>query len=236
MKKVRVGVLLSILWMLLSMFPMDVYAEEEFIGFSGMEETEGAISGEETAQETVQKGNSVNEARNGILQVNLVYVDADNKEHVVRGGSGFLVGNEEGADYVITSNANVTVTEDFRNSVGKEYKVAKSERKSMQFLVEVVVKRDVVVSASVVTSSEQVNFAVLKLSQTIYDRTPLLIEKNPDMTQEMDSVYTLGFPEQIQSQQDVSYYTYEDVSVMNGIISKKVTMDGTLYKIGRAHV
>lgn len=207
MKKVKAGVFFSILWMLLGMFPMYVHA----------------------AQETEQKGNSVNEARNGILQVNLVYVDEDNKEHVVRGGSGFLVGNEEGADYVITSNANVTVTEEFRNSVGKEYKVAKSERKNMQFLVEVVVKRDVVVSASVVTSSEQVNFAVLKLSQTIYDRTPLLIEKNPDMTQEMDQVYTLGFPEQIQSQQDVSYYTYEDVSVMNGIVSKKVTMDGTLY-------
>lgn len=211
MKKIKAGIFFSILWMLLNMFPMYAYAEEELTDLSGMEE------------------NSVNEARNGILQVNLVYVDADNKEHVVRGGSGFLVGNEEGADYVITSNTNVTVTEDLRNSVGKEYKVAKSERKNMQFLVEVVVKRDVVVSASIVTSSEQVNFAVLKLSQTIYDRTPLLIEKNPDMTKEMDLVYTLGFPEQIQSQQDVSYYTYEDVSVMNGIISKKVTMDGTLY-------
>lgn len=229
MKKIKAGIFFSILWMLLNMFPMYAYAEEEFTDLSGMEETEEMIPEGESAQEAEQKENSVNEARNGILQVNLVYVDADNKEHVVRGGSGFLVGNEEGADYVITSNTNVTVTEDLRNSVGKEYKVAKSERKSMQFLVEVVVKRDVVVSASIVTSSEQVNFAVLKLSQTIYDRTPLLIEKNPDMTKEMDLVYTLGFPEQIQSQQDVSYYTYEDVSVMNGIISKKVTMDGTLY-------
>lgn len=239
MKKVKAGVFLSALWMLLGTMPIKVCAAEavdanlpvaeEAQEDSGESSLEESIPGEEPVQETDQKGNSVNEARNGILQVNLVYVDGDNKEHVVRGGSGFLVGNEEGADYVITSNANVTVTEDFRNSVGKEYKVAKSERKNMQFLVQVVVKRDVVVSASVVTSSEQVNFAVLKLEQTIYDRTPLLIEKNPDMTREMDQVYTLGFPEQIQSQQDVSYYTYEDVSVMNGIVSKKVTMDGTLY-------
>lgn len=239
MKKVKAGVFLSALWMLLGTMPIKVCAAEavdanlpvaeEAQEDSGESSLEESIPGEEPVQETDQKGNSVNEARNGILQVNLVYVDGDNKEHVVRGGSGFLVGNEEGADYVITSNANVTVTEDFRNSVGKEYKVAKSERKNMQFLVQVVVKRDVVVSASVVTSSEQVNFAVLKLGQTIYDRTPLLIEKNPDMTREMDQVYTLGFPEQIQSQQDVSYYTYEDVSVMNGIVSKKVTMDGTLY-------
>lgn len=239
MKKVRTGIFLGALWIFLSMMPVEVCAAEAAdVGLLAAEEIEEdsekisleeSVSEGEPAQEAEQKGNSVNEARNGILQVNLVYVDGDNKEHVVRGGSGFLVGNEEGADYVITSNANVTVTEEFRNSVGKEYKVAKSERKNMQFLVQVVVKRDVVVSASVVTSSEQVNFAVLKLGQTIYDRTPLLIEKNPDMTREMDQVYTLGFPEQIQSQQDVSYYTYEDVSVMNGIVSKKVTMDGTLY-------
>ncbi len=240
MKKVRTGIFLSALWMFLSMMPIEVCAAAADADVPAAEEAQedsGEMSLEESVpeaeaeavQETDQKGNSVNEARNGILQVNLVYVDGDNKEHVVRGGSGFLVGNEEGADYVITSNANVTVTEEFRNSVGKEYKVPKSERKNMQFLVQVVVKRDVVVSASVVTSSEQVNFAVLKLGQTIYDRTPLLIEKDPDRTNEMDQVYTLGFPEQIQSQQDVSYYTYEDVSVMNGIVSKKVTMDGTLY-------
>ena len=239
MKKVRTGIFLSALWMFLSMMPIevcaaeaadaDVPAAEEAQEDSGESSLAESVPEAEVVQETDQKGNSVNEARNGILQVNLVYVDGDNKEHVVRGGSGFLVGNEEGADYVITSNANVTVTEEFRNSVGKEYKVPKSERKNMQFLVQVVVKRDVVVSASVVTSSEQVNFAVLKLGQTIYDRTPLLIEKDPDRTNEMDQVYTLGFPEQIQSQQDVSYYTYEDVSVMNGIVSKKVTMDGTLY-------
>lgn len=218
MRRLKAGMMLAVLAIFVSVFPIRAYAAEE-------EET--AL--QEETEETVQESNTVNDARNGILQVNLVYVDGDDNEYVVRGGSGFLIGNEEGANYVITSNTNITVTDDLRTSVGKEHKVPKAERKNMQFIVQVVVKRDVVIETSVTTLSEQVNFAVLHLSQTIYDRKPLLIEKDPEMIHEMDSIYTLGFPEQIQSQQDVSYYTYEDVSVMNGIISKKMTMDGTLY-------
>lgn len=218
MRRLKTGMMLAVLAIFVSVFPIRAYAAEE-------EET--AL--QEETEETVQESNTVNDARNGILQVNLVYVDGDDNEYVVRGGSGFLIGNEEGANYVITSNTNITVTDDLRTSVGKEHKVPKAERKNMQFIVQVVVKRDVVIETSVTTLSEQVNFAVLHLSQTIYDRKPLLIEKDPEMIHEMDSIYTLGFPEQIQSQQDVSYYTYEDVSVMNGIISKKMTMDGTLY-------
>lgn len=218
MRRLKARMMLAVLAIFVSVFPIRAYAAEE-------EET--AL--QEETEETVQESNTVNDARNGILQVNLVYVDGDDNEYVVRGGSGFLIGNEEGANYVITSNTNITVTDDLRTSVGKEHKVPKAERKNMQFIVQVVVKRDVVIETSVTTLSEQVNFAVLHLSQTIYDRKPLLIEKDPEMIHEMDSIYTLGFPEQIQSQQDVSYYTYEDVSVMNGIISKKMTMDGTLY-------
>lgn len=218
MRRLKAGMMLAVLAILVSVFPIRVYAAEE-------EETVQ----QEQAEETLQDSNTVNDARNGILQVNLVYVDGDGNEYVVRGGSGFLIGNDEGANYVITSNTNITVTDDLRTSVGKEHKVPKAERKNMEFIVQVVVKRDVVVETSVTTLSEQVNFAVLHLSQTIYDRKPLLIEKDPEMIHEMDAIYTLGFPEQIQSQQDVSYYTYEDVSVMNGIISKKMTMDGTLY-------
>lgn len=221
MKRLNIGILLAVLLVFMNIAPMQVYASEV--------EEEPVATVEPKEPEKAVKENAVNEARNGILQVNLVYIDEDDESHVVRGGSGFLIGNEEGADYVITSNTNVTVSDELRSSVGKEYKIAKSERKNMQFGVQVVVKRDVVVEASVTTFSEQVNFAVLQLSQTIYDRKPLEIEKNPDMTQEMESIYTLGFPEEIQNEQDVSYYTYEDVSVMNGIISKKVTMDGTLY-------
>ena len=216
MRRLKALIISSMLLVFICVFPIHVYA-------GGLDNIDNV------GQKKTVEGNGVNDARNGILQVNLVYVDPNDDEHVVRGGSGFLVGSKEGANYVITSNDNITVTDALRNSVAKEFQVVKAERKNMQFNVQVVVKRDVVVDASVTTFSEQVNFAVLHLSQTIYDRTPLEIEKNPDMANEMDSIYTLGFPEQIQSEQDVSYYTYEDVSVMNGIISKKVTLDGTLY-------
>lgn len=224
MRKNSINFLLALSVIIFFVFSIEAYAGET----ETVEVTQEEV--EETANmENVTQTNAVNDARNGILQVNLVYIDDDNKPHVVHGGTGFLVGNTEGASHVITSNENVTVTDELRNNVGKEHKVNKSERKNMKFGIQIVVKRDVVVDAVVTTFSEQVNFAVLELSQTIYDRKPLQIEKNADKVQEMETIYTLGFPEEIQNQQDVSYYTYEDVSIMNGIISKKVTMDGTVY-------
>lgn len=168
-------------------------------------------------------------ARNGVLQINLVYIDDKKEEHIISGGSGFLIGDEEGANYVITGNSNVTPSEELRKQVAKTYNVPKDRRNDMTFAVQAVVKRDVVVTAQVVTGSEELDFAILKLAQTIYDRTPLILDTDEEGIKETALVYTLGFPEDIQTAQDVSYYTSEDVSVMNGIISKKVMINGALY-------
>ncbi|ADL36383.1 hypothetical protein bpr_IV018 (plasmid) [Butyrivibrio proteoclasticus B316] len=34
---------------------------------------------------------NVNEAKNGVVQVNYVYVDDNEKSHIVKGGTGFLI-------------------------------------------------------------------------------------------------------------------------------------------------
>ena len=184
----------------------------------------------QAAQLSESTGNeAAGTARNGVLQINLVYIDDKKEEHIISGGSGFLIGDEEGANYVITSNSNVTPSEELRKSVAKAYKVPKDRRGDMTFAVQAVVKRDVVVAAQVVTGSEELDFAILKLAQTIYDRTPLILDTEEERIKETALVYTLGFPEDIQTAQDVSYYTSEDVSVMNGIISKKVMINGALY-------
>lgn len=226
MKRIKAIFLLLYLVLCVFLLPINVYASD--IDNTVNLLNEERVMQEETATER-EDNNDINDARNGILQVDLVYVDEENDVYPVHGGSGFLIGNDEGAEYVITSYENITVTDELRNSIGKELGIKKADRKNMQFAIQVVVKRDVVVEAEVTTYSEQINFAVLHLAQTIYDRKPLQLEKETEEIQEMETVYTLGFPETIQNEQDVSYYTYEDVSVMNGIVSKKTSIDGALY-------
>ncbi len=172
--------------------------------------------------------NAIYEARNGILQVNLVFTDEAGVCNVVQGASGFLIGNEEGAEYLITNYHCLNVTEELRNSVAQEYGLTEDAGKLI-FEVKVVVKRDISIDATVVTASEEMDFAVLKLSQTIYDRVPLKLNINEEEIVETAQVYTLGFPEDIQAAQDISFYTKDDVSVMNGIVSKKTTVNGIIY-------
>lgn len=180
-------------------------------------------------QKAAEDTGAIYEARNGILQVNLSYIDGNQEAHVLQGGSGFLLGNEEGAGYLLTNYHCLNVTEELRKQVVEQYGLKEEDKNSLQFQIQVVVKRDIVINASVVTGSEEMDFAVLKLSQMIYDRAPLSLNKDPDTIVETSQVYTLGFPEDIQAAQDVSFYTKEDVSVMNGIVSKKTTVGGVLY-------
>lgn len=181
--------------------------------------------------DSVSDGNSnaIYEARNGILQVNLVFVDETGECNIVQGASGFLIGNEEGAEYLITNYHCLNVTEELRSSVAEEYGLAEEEADKLQFTVKVVVKRDISIDATVVTASEEMDFAVLQLSQIIYDRTPLQLNVEEESIVETTQVYTLGFPEDIQVAQDISFYTKDDVSVMNGIVSKKTMVNGILY-------
>lgn len=182
------------------------------------------------ANETEEEGKqAIYEARNGIFQVNLAFVDENGENHVMQGGSGFLIGNEEGANYVITNYHILNVSEELRNEVMTQFQVEENKRNSLNFRIQVVVKRDIVIEADIVTSSEEMDFAVLKLSQPIFDRQSMALNIEPDSIVETASVYTLGFPAEIQQAQDISYYTKEDVSVINGMVSKKTSINGIQY-------
>lgn len=167
-------------------------------------------------------------ARNGVVQINLTFVDEEGKNQIIQGGSGFLIGDETSADYLITNYDYLNVTEELRERVVEEFKEERDSDR-LQFQIQVVVKRDITINAELITSSEEMNIAVLKLSKSIYDRNPLVLDVDAEAIAETAHVYTLGFPEDIQHMQDVSYYTQEDVSVMNGIVSKKTTINGILY-------
>lgn len=172
---------------------------------------------------------AVNQARKGVLQVNLVYVDQGSVEHVIQGGSGFLIGATNGAEYMITNTHVVTMNTDIREAASALFGVDFNNPNSLNMQIQVVVKRDVVIKATVVNSSENMDFAILKLEQPIYDRESLVIDKNDDHIVETMDVYALGFPNAIELVEDTPFYTSADVNITKGIVSKKATIDDIKY-------
>lgn len=175
---------------------------------------------------------AVNEAKNGVLQVNVYYVDQNGEYHGLVSGSGFLIGETSGAEYLIT-NAHVVVMEamdyDAKAAWSEEFGVDFFKSAGINLRIQVVVKRDVVITATLVNGSVEMDFAILKLEQPIYDRAPLTINDDTSQVLSTNNVYALGFPGIIEEIQDTQYYTSDDVNVTNGIISKLHTIDSVLY-------
>lgn len=172
---------------------------------------------------------AVNNARNGVLQVNLNYIDSNLESHVIQGGTGFLIGDESGAEYMITNYHVVNMDKDVKKAASERFNVDFNDTKKINMQVQVVVKRDVVINATIVNQSSDMDFAILRLEQVIYDRTPLPIDDNDnDLVETMD-VYALGFPTAIELVEDAPFYVSSDVNIINGIVSTKTSIDGIKY-------
>lgn len=184
------------------------------------------VSASETGNDV---SDAVNAARKGVLQINLVYVEQNGKEHVIQGGSGFLIGATNGAEYMITNYHVIAMNDEIKTEASTHFGVDFFNPNSVNLQIQVVVKRDVVINASVVNSSDNMDFVILKLEQPIYDRESLVIDDNDDHIVETMDVYALGFPAAIEFVEDTSFYTSEDVNITNGIVSKKATVDGIKY-------
>ncbi len=178
----------------------------------------GLMSGP-TLRVCAETSQAVTEARNGVLRVDLLYVDKDNNEFLLGSGSGFLINNDTiitCAHVVNLSNENV---EKANEAIGNGFKKNYKDR----LKIRVVVMRDVYVYATIKNQSEQTDFAILSLSDAIYDREPLTL----DITDTIDStmqVYALGFPAAPEYYQNVNKYTYDDVSVTDGKVTKLSTI------------
>ena len=146
------------------------------------------MSGADTA---LVKADNVSQAvlnaKNGVVEVNVNYVDNAGKAHLIQGGSGFLIGSggSSGSQYVITNYhvANLTAETDAQ---------AKTHFNTTELntRIEIVVKGDVTVTAQILKQSQDSDYAILKLDEVIYDRTTLKLNKNANINQ-TQNIYEL---------------------------------------------
>ena len=165
-------------------------------------------------------------AVNGVVQINYVYVSDDNAHHIVKGGPGILIGDAEKGEYVITSLTQMTMTDAEKDKILATFKVSKDdmERERSKFSYDVVIENDVTEPVTLVNSSGNLDMAVFKLSQTLYNRTPMFFlysEQNDkeaynDGTVDLTNAFVLGFPDEIVFQKNEAYYSNERVNKTNG--------------------
>jgi len=173
---------------------------------------------------------SLDSAKNGIVQVNSVYVDDNGASHIVLGCTGFLIGNEDDGEYVITTNSVASPSKETKEKALKSFGLTNEngEFDNINLQVSVVIARDVAIDALVVTRSTDLNISVLKLAQPIHDREPMTIYAN-DSDEKIygvtDSVYALGFPKAVRYDENAVTYDKSDVSVTSGTISNIKTKD-----------
>ncbi|SDB51852.1 FHA domain-containing protein [Pseudobutyrivibrio sp. YE44] len=174
------------------------------------------------------------DAKNGVVQINTVFVDENTGKHVVCGGAGFIVGSEEGTEYVITCSHIVNPSEEAKNAAFEFYEIPNNDEawSKINLSTEIVMEGDIVVQAEQVNSSPEYDLSILKLSQPIHTRTPLtvLTNKDYDLTklpyETTEKVYALGYPDRIGYDSAVQYFTNEQIVMTAGSIANLLSFNG----------
>lgn len=173
---------------------------------------------------------NVADATKGIVQVNSIYTNDAGKEYIILGCTGFLIGNTEDGEYVITTNSVVAPTKPTRDDAFETIGVDEEEDEwdKINLTAQVVVEGDVTIEATVVTRSPELNIAILKLSQPLYNRTPLTIlaSDEPGSAKPYsatEKVYALGFPFAVRFDRNTVMYDQDDVTMSSGSIANNKT-------------
>ncbi len=160
-------------------------------------------------------GEGMTAKENGILQVVVMYTDAEGNEHAVQGGSGFLIGaQDDEAEYIVTAKEVTYVEEETTAQVAELYQV--EEKVTIEYRIRVVVKRDIMIDATLVAESDEMGFSVWKLSQPLYDRESYALCDDSASGLSGQRVTAIGFPTEPELTAETVYYTKEEVVMKEG--------------------
>ena len=158
---------------------------------------------------------AVNDAKLGVLQVNLMYTDDDNNVKNVSSGTGFLIN-----DNTVLTNFHVTnLYERDMKEMMETFGKTEAEIKS-RLSVSVTISRDVTLPASILTESNEMDFSALRLSSSLQGKASLKIRDTQNPVQQADDVYAIGFPATAAILQSVNTYTSADATITQGSVNK----------------
>lgn len=142
----------------------------------------------------VQAAEDFSDHCDGVVSISIMLNDASGNSCEIRNGCAICIGDSEGGiSTLITTSHLVTVTEEDYTSFYETYEVPEEEREKITTEIVVSLTKDISTSATISTNSNDLDLAVLKLNQTIYDREVYLFDLDHD-TVVGDTVYAIGNP------------------------------------------
>lgn len=172
----------------------------------------------------LEPANGFDEVKYGVFKFNWLYQG----ENYAR-GTAFLIND----DTIVTAGHNVAFSDLYLKAMGIVGVDAQRFKEDMSYSV--TVERDMTVEAELINYSESMDFAILKLKQTIPTRKYLTL-RDSKTVKAPESVYSIGFPAVYDNQKTDNAYTVDEVMVKSGIITKSqglaeyMTTDGYAFK------
>lgn len=170
--------------------------------------------------------------KQGIVEIYSGFYSGDGVFHRLQHASGFIISNGEDKAYIITVYNALKNTEKSKKAYCKKHEIS-YENSTLDDSVQVVVKGDVTVQASVMTESEKENFSILQLEGRISERSAVVFGSDEDV-RIGDTVYALGFAEDAGDNDDATdrhtEFAAMDVKVDVGTVQDTgANKDGILY-------
>lgn len=158
----------------------------------------------------------VRNAKSGVMCMKVTLSLADGAEEWYWSGSCFLI-NE---NTIVTANHVVHLSARDLAYLASKYGITeKQANDSLKY--EVVISRDLTVTATLKHSSTAMDFAVLALDTKISNRTPLTLRHSSEVEQ-AEKVYSIGFPGSKRSETVTQvYYNEKDMIIETGILNRK---------------
>lgn len=165
---------------------------------------------------------SVTKVSESLVQVRMIYKkDSRDKGTPIQGGTGFLINGNT----VLTCAHVVDVNDDVKaickDIFGSNYSID-------NLSLEVVVSGDVTIPVKVKKESQEMDFAIVNLTEMMNRRTPAVLGDS-DSVDKTQVVYALGFPAAVAELQNKNTYTSDDVTITSGEVSKITSSDGIDY-------
>lgn len=174
-----------------------------------------------------QANQDVMDARNGVVQIQVVFVDPlDLTAIPLHVGTGFLINDSTivTCDHVATG-----FIDEFYNLWAQSTNAQTGGNRTAEDIknnleIRISVYRDVYVRARVRKSSGEMDFAILTLDEKLQNRTPLQLRSSATLKQ-TESVFALGFPGDIIDITSMNAYTVDDVFITGGSVSRVGNLD-----------
>lgn len=172
----------------------------------------------QASAEVTTASEEVKAVSNSLMQVRMMYKNGDKKDFI-QGGTGFLINSTT----LLTCEHVITMDDEKEREMKAYYG---NNYNSSNIFYEAVVSNDVTITITVKKKSEELDFAVLNLTEAIYNRNyaPIGDSNSAERTQ---GVYSFGFPRAILNSK--STYTADDVTITDGTISKIEYLGNTQY-------